>query len=152
MPLFVSCKYAEVKPTPPNLELNGELCSIQYETKFCRAKITHCPQGITSITFTDPTELEGIVYSFSGNGCTIMFDDLKLSTDRSFLNSKALPQMIRDSLCNAQQENALVYVETEQPEASTLKFAVFQGETNGYTYTIKTDYSTGIIKQFSFNT
>lgn len=147
IPILVSCTFSKPEPSPPILELSGDICSIDYGSNSYRASVTHIFQGITSISFFEPNELEGIVYSFSENGCSIMLGDLKFSTDRSFMGDTSLPQIICDVLSNAQQENALTYKEYDEPPSSTLTTATFTGKTNKYSYTITTDFDSGYIKE-----
>ncbi len=147
IPILVSCTLSKPEPSPPILELNGDICSIDYGSNSYKASVTHIFQGITSITFSEPAELNGIVYSFSENGCSIMLDDLKFSTDRSFMGDTSLPQIICDVLANAQQENALTYIQYEEPQSSTLTTATFSGKTNNYSYTLTTDFDSGYIKE-----
>lgn len=104
-------------------------------------------QGVTSITFAQPDGIDGLAYTFSGGGCSIVFGDLKFSTERSFMGDNALPQVIRDILDSAIQENALTYKERNEPQSSTLTTAVFTGKTSKYSYTLTTDFDTGCIKE-----
>lgn len=104
-------------------------------------------QGVTSITFAEPESINGIAYTFSGSGCSIIFGDLKFGTDRSFMGDTALPQIICDVMNSMQSENALTYVQKEEPPSSTLTTAVFMGKTRKYGYKVTTDFNSGYIKK-----
>ena len=91
--------------------------------------------------------LDGMVYTFSGNGCSIIFGDLKFNTDRSFMGDTALPQIICDVMNSMQGENALTYSERNEPQSSTLTTAEFTGNTRKYRYTVTTDFDSGYIKE-----
>ncbi len=144
---FSACIFSKPEPAPPNLELSGDICTVNYGVKEYKASVTHIFQGLTSITFFEPNELEGVVYTFSENGCSIMLNDLKFTTDRSFMGDSSLPQIICDVLSNASKEDAVKYIECETPQASTLITATFSGNTEHYPYTITTDFNSGFIKE-----
>lgn len=146
--MLMSCTFAaKPTPSPPILELSGDTCSIGYGENIYKATVTHMFEGVTSITFAEPEGVDGIVYSFSDNGCNIIFGDLKFSTERSYMSNTALPQIICDVLDSAQGENALTYKERDEPESSTLTTAVFTGRTSKYPYTLTTDFDSGYIKE-----
>ena len=147
LPLLVSCTISTPIPAPPIVELSGDTCSIRYGENQYTATVTHILQGVTSITFAEPEGINGIVYTFSGNGCSIIFGDLKFGTDRSFMGETALPQIICDVMNSMQGENALAYVQREEPQSSTLTTAVFTGKTKNHSYKVTTDFDSGYIKE-----
>ena len=147
LPLLVSCTFSTPEPSPPIVELSGDVCNITYGENSYKATVTHIIQGVTSITFAEPDSLDGMVYTFSGNGCSIIFGDLKFNTDRSFMGDTALPQIICDVMNSMQGENALTYSERNEPQSSTLTTAEFTGNTRKYRYTVTTDFDSGYIKE-----
>ncbi len=147
LPLLVSCTFSPPDPSPPIVELSGDTCNIKYGENSYKATVTHMLQGVTSITFAEPDTINGIVYTFSGNGCSIIFGDLTFSTDRSFMGDTALPQIICDVMSSMQGENALTYVQKEEPQSSTLTTAIFTGKTQKYNYKVTTDFNSGYIKE-----
>lgn len=106
-------------------------------------------QGITTVTVLEPDSANGIVYNFSGNGCEVVLNELSFKTDKSFMSSHSLPQIINEVFASAQQTDALVYTESETPSASTLTTAIFNGKCSRFSYEISTDYESGHIKQIS---
>lgn len=145
--ILVSCEMPNAEPAAPVLELNGEVCSIDYASHNYKACITHVLQGITSVTFTEPDETEGLIYTFSGNGCEITLGDLTFKTNISFMESNALPQVINEILTDAQRETSLTFTESEAPEASTLTTAVFNGKSDHFSYKVITDFNSGFIRE-----
>lgn len=149
--MLASCtlpfSFINPEPSPPVLELSGETCRVEYNSNSYTASITHILQGITTISFTEPEEIAGVVYSFSGNGCDIMLGDLSFKTERSFMGTNSLPQIINDIFASAKQEDALAFIERDEPKASTLTTATFGGKTDSFNYTIITDFESGYIKE-----
>lgn len=147
LPVLVSCTISTPIPAPPIVELSGDACSITYGENRYKATVTHILQGVTSITFAEPEGVNGIAYTFSGSGCNIIFGDLKFAADRSFMGDTALPQIICDVMNSMQGENALSYVQREEPQSSTLTTAVFTGKTKNHSYKVTTDFDSGYIKE-----
>lgn len=147
--LFTSCEMPKPEPSPPILDLSGEVCSIKYGTNVYKASVTHIFQGVTSITFSEPSEAEGLIYSFSGNGCDVKLGDLTFNTESSFMSDSSLPQVLNDIFESAQKEGALTFMDSEEPKASTLTTATFCGRTNYFTYELITDYDSGYIREIN---
>lgn len=122
---------------------------MKYNSNDYTASITHILQGTTTISITEPEDISGVVYSFSGNGCDIMYGDLSFKTESSFMGSNSLPQVIHDIFASAQRENALTFIDSEEPKSSTLTTATFSGKTDNFNYTITTDFESGYIKEIS---
>lgn len=150
LPLLAACTFTKThEPMPPITELSGDSCVIRYGDNTYKATITHMFEGVTSITFAEPKAVEGIVYTFSDGGCNIIFDDLKFSTERSFMSCTSLPQLICDIMDSAQGDEALTYKERSVPESSTLTTAIYTGRTKRFPYTLTTDFDSGYIKEIS---
>lgn len=147
MTVFASCEIPTVEPASPVLELSGEPCSIEYGENSYKASITNILQGITSITFNEPEETAGLVYTFSGNGCEIMFDDLSFKTEVSYMETNALPQVINEIFTDIRREDALTFTDSEAPKSSTLTTAVFNGKSSHFSYEVITDFDSGYIRE-----
>lgn len=145
--LFTSCDVPQSEPSLPILDLSGEICSIKYGTNIYKASLTHIFQGVTSIAFSEPSEVEGLVYSFSGSGCDVKLGDLTFNTESSFMSDSSLPQALNDIFLSAQKEDSLTHVDSEVPKSSTLTTATFCGRTNYFTYELITDYDSGYIRE-----
>lgn len=144
-----SCAVNAPDPAPPHIELNSVACSVTYGDAEYKANITHIFQGVTTIAFTQPQSVDGLICSFSGNGCEITLDGLSFKTESSFLPSGALPQIVDEILTSAQCEGALTFTDSEEPNASTLTTATFSGKSSRYSYEIVTDFGSGEIREIS---
>ncbi|MDE7390542.1 MAG: hypothetical protein K2M82_06355 [Lachnospiraceae bacterium] len=145
--VLCSCSVNSPEPTYPNMELNSEECTAQCGDNSYKIRLTHLMQGTTSITFTQPQNVNGVIYNFSGSGCEITLGDLSLKTSRSYISNYSLPQVLCEILDNAQRENALVCTADNKPQASTLTEAVFSGRSSHFAYQITTDFDSGLIKK-----
>ncbi|MBQ3969481.1 MAG: hypothetical protein II685_03215 [Clostridia bacterium] len=145
------CSFSKPSAAAVNSELADDRCMVRYGENDYKADITHSYQGVTSVEFEEPKELEGVVYSFSENGCSIKFGDLVFDTDRSFMSVTALPQIITDVLNNISQEGALSFVSADENNADNSKTAVFKGKINGHEYLVSADFESGNIKKIEID-
>ncbi len=119
-----ACSALGKEPVPPEMDMTGRTCNIIYEGKSSQASITNA-LGTTSISFTKPDSLEGIIYTFDQNGSSVTFGDLSFSNDSGLLSDRALPQLLHDILSDAARENAL-----------TSDSCSFSGKLHGDNYSI----------------
>ncbi len=137
------------EPAPPILEISSDKCIADFGGNCYTLNVTHMQQELTTITVIEPNTAKDIVYSFSGNGCEIVYGDLSFETDKSYMSDDALPQIINEIFSNAQKQDALTYTDYDTPSASTLTNAIFNGQCSSFSYEILTDYESGAIKEIS---
>ncbi len=142
---LTGCGILASQPHLPVTELEGAVCEINYSGKAYSAVITNTTADMTTVSFTSPPSLEGMVCTYSSDGCKITFGSLNFYTERPLPENSALPRLIYSILHNAVSENAF------PPDSviSEKTTACFRGMADGYSYTLTTDLSTGRLIKIS---
>ncbi|MBQ2153338.1 MAG: hypothetical protein II440_07815 [Clostridia bacterium] len=141
------CSLTAKQPAPPLLELDGRTCEVTFRNNTYTAEISLPHDNTTVIKFTSPDSIANTQYTFTDSELEIKSDALVFSCDTEYLQENSLPSLIDCVLTDIISESSVVYCGTAPDADNTSTLALYSGDTDNFTYTVKTDFDTGITKE-----
>lgn len=136
--LLTSCSGA-VTFTPPEIMVDFE-CGFEadYSDMHMKGHIISMRQNVTTITLTEPENLNDLVYKWVDDVLSISYNGLQCDTQNQYLPSNNFAQAMYNVLKSAKE--SAVYESTEE------NTCIFTGESQSGAYILKTDKKTGEIQ------